>query len=74
MCGIDAVGYQARDRNNPSRENPTQALNDLIRLIKSQLATLELLAFSSQMVQEAPMNMLSKKNVCLLADNSGKRA
>ena len=23
---IDAVGYQARDDKNPSRENPTQAL------------------------------------------------
>ncbi len=33
MCGIDAVGYQARDRNNPSKENPTQVINDLIRLI-----------------------------------------
>ena len=26
MCGIDAVGYQARDRNNPSKEKPTQVL------------------------------------------------
>jgi glutathione-independent formaldehyde dehydrogenase len=33
MCGIDAVGYQARDRNDPSKENPTQVLSDLIRLI-----------------------------------------
>ncbi|HWQ47806.1 MAG TPA: glutathione-independent formaldehyde dehydrogenase [Methanosarcina sp.] len=33
MCGIDAVGYQARDRSNPSKENPTQVLSDLIRLI-----------------------------------------
>jgi glutathione-independent formaldehyde dehydrogenase len=33
MCGIDAVGYQARDRREPSKENPTQVLSDLIRLI-----------------------------------------
>lgn len=33
MCGIDAVGYQARDRSEPSKENPTQVLSDLIRLI-----------------------------------------
>lgn len=33
MCGIDAVGYQARDRNDPSKEKPTQVLDDLIRLI-----------------------------------------
>lgn len=33
MCGIDAVGYQARDRNDPSKEKSTQVLDDLIRLI-----------------------------------------
>ncbi|RXA17614.1 alcohol dehydrogenase [Methanosarcina sp. MSH10X1] len=33
MSGIDAVGYQARDRNNPSKENPTQVISDLVRLV-----------------------------------------
>jgi len=33
MSGIDAVGYQARDRQDPSRENPTQVISDLVRLI-----------------------------------------
>jgi glutathione-independent formaldehyde dehydrogenase len=33
MSGIDAVGYQARDRKDPSKENPTQVINDLIRLV-----------------------------------------
>lgn len=33
MCGIDAVGYQARDRSDPSKEKPTQVLDDLIKLI-----------------------------------------
>jgi len=33
MCGIDAVGYQARDRNDPSRERPTQVIEDLARLV-----------------------------------------
>ncbi len=33
MCGIDAVGYQARDRKNPKIENPTQVLEDLARLV-----------------------------------------
>lgn len=33
MCGIDAVGYQARDRQEPDREKPTQVLEDLARLI-----------------------------------------
>lgn len=33
MSGIDAVGYQARDRNDPSKENPIQVISDLIRLI-----------------------------------------
>ncbi len=31
--GIDAVGYQARSDANPSTENPTQVLDDLIRLV-----------------------------------------
>jgi glutathione-independent formaldehyde dehydrogenase len=32
-CGIDAVGYQARDDAEPSREKPTQVLEDLVRLV-----------------------------------------
>jgi glutathione-independent formaldehyde dehydrogenase len=31
--GIDAVGFQARDRADPSRENPTQVISDLARLV-----------------------------------------
>lgn len=31
--GIDAVGFQARDRSDPSRENPTQVVSDLARLV-----------------------------------------
>ena len=31
--GIDAVGFQARDREDPSRENPTQVISDLARLV-----------------------------------------
>ncbi len=34
-CGIDAVGYQARDRSNPSKENPTQVIDDLVRLVNA---------------------------------------
>jgi glutathione-independent formaldehyde dehydrogenase len=30
---IDAVGFQARDRSDPSRENPLQVVSDLARLI-----------------------------------------
>ena len=33
MCGIDAVGYQAHDRQDPDREKPTQVLDDLIRIV-----------------------------------------
>jgi glutathione-independent formaldehyde dehydrogenase len=33
MCGIDAVGFQARDREDPSKENPAQVIGDLVRLI-----------------------------------------
>lgn len=33
LCGIDAVGYQALDRNDPSRENPMQVINDLSKLV-----------------------------------------
>lgn len=32
-CAIDAVGYQARDDKNPSRENPTQALENCLKLV-----------------------------------------
>ena len=31
--GIDAVGFQARDRSDPSRENPLQVISDLARLV-----------------------------------------
>jgi glutathione-independent formaldehyde dehydrogenase len=31
--GIDAVGFQARDRRNPETELPTQVIDDLTRLI-----------------------------------------
>ncbi len=31
--GIDAVGFQARDREDPRRENPTQVVSDLARLV-----------------------------------------
>jgi len=34
-CGIDAVGYQARDRSNPTMENPVQVISDLSRLINA---------------------------------------
>ncbi len=33
LCGIDAVGYQARDREDPTREKPTQVIEDLVRLV-----------------------------------------
>jgi glutathione-independent formaldehyde dehydrogenase len=31
--GIDAVGFQARDRSDPTRENPGQVVSDLARLV-----------------------------------------
>jgi glutathione-independent formaldehyde dehydrogenase len=31
--GIDAVGFQARDRSDPDVENPTQVIGDLARLV-----------------------------------------
>ena len=31
--GIDAVGFQARSRSDPAREDPTQVVSDLARLI-----------------------------------------
>jgi glutathione-independent formaldehyde dehydrogenase len=33
MAGIDAVGFQARDRQHPDRENPRQVIGDLARLV-----------------------------------------
>jgi glutathione-independent formaldehyde dehydrogenase len=33
MCGIDAVGFQARDREDPTREHPSQVIEDLCRLV-----------------------------------------
>ncbi|PYV78896.1 MAG: alcohol dehydrogenase [Acidobacteria bacterium] len=32
-CAIDAVGYQARDDKKPSQENPTQALENCLRVV-----------------------------------------
>jgi glutathione-independent formaldehyde dehydrogenase len=33
MAGIDAVGFQARDRRHPDREAPRQVIGDLARLV-----------------------------------------
>ena len=33
MAGIDAVGFQARERRHPDREDPGQVINDLARLV-----------------------------------------
>jgi len=33
MCGIDAVGYQARSRENPAEEDSTQVLRDLADIV-----------------------------------------
>ncbi len=33
MCGIDAVGYEAVDRENPDKFNPNQVISDLIRVV-----------------------------------------
>ena len=33
MCGIDCVGFQAKDREEPSREHPSQVIEDLCRLV-----------------------------------------
>lgn len=35
MCGIDAVGYQARDRKDPQAENPSQVIEDLARVVNA---------------------------------------
>ena len=33
MCGIDAVGYQARSFGSPKKENPIQVLDSLAKII-----------------------------------------
>ncbi len=33
MCGIDAVGYEAVDRENPDKFNSNQVISDLIRVV-----------------------------------------
>jgi glutathione-independent formaldehyde dehydrogenase len=33
MCGIDAVGYQAREISDPRREQPTQILDELVQVV-----------------------------------------
>lgn len=33
MCGIDAVGYEAKDRENPDESNPGQVVSDLVRVV-----------------------------------------
>jgi glutathione-independent formaldehyde dehydrogenase len=33
MCGIDAVGYQARSSSQPGKEQPTQVLDQLVEVI-----------------------------------------
>jgi len=38
-CGIDAVGFQCRDRADPQQENPRQVIEDLARLV-NQTGTL----------------------------------
>jgi glutathione-independent formaldehyde dehydrogenase len=35
MVGIDAVGYQAKEESDPSRERPTQAIDDLAQLVNA---------------------------------------
>lgn len=35
MCGIDAVGYQARSFEDPSREDPTLILNQLAEVVNA---------------------------------------
>ncbi len=34
-CGIDAVGYQARDDRDPGKEKPTQVLESVIRVVNA---------------------------------------
>jgi glutathione-independent formaldehyde dehydrogenase len=33
MCGIDAVGYQARSFENPDKENPIQVIEELVHVV-----------------------------------------
>ena len=33
MCGIDAVGFEARDLYNPTQNNPTTVIDALCRLV-----------------------------------------
>jgi glutathione-independent formaldehyde dehydrogenase len=33
MCGIDAVGYQARKSSDPAREHPTEILDELVKVV-----------------------------------------
>ena len=33
MCGIEAVGYQARDEDDVAKESPTQTIDDLVRVL-----------------------------------------
>jgi glutathione-independent formaldehyde dehydrogenase len=33
MCGIDAVGYQARRFDDPKRENPIQVIEELVHVV-----------------------------------------
>src|SRR4051812_4997602 len=33
MCGIDAVGYQARSFDDPDRENPVQVIEELVHVV-----------------------------------------
>lgn len=35
MCGIEAVGYQARDEDDVSKESPTQTIDDLVRVVNT---------------------------------------
>lgn len=73
MCGIDAVGYQARDRNDPSKEKTTQVLDDLIRLINP---TGHLGVIGVYMANDpgATDEHARKENICFPSDSSGKKA
>jgi glutathione-independent formaldehyde dehydrogenase len=33
MCGIDAVGYQARNYDDPAQENPIQVIDELVHIV-----------------------------------------
>ncbi len=34
-CGIDAVGYQARDNESPAKEKPTQVLENCLKVVNA---------------------------------------